>query len=29
MGVDSIHAGMWGGYLNESEEELKKSLVAA
>ena len=27
MGVDSIHAGMWGGYLNESEEELKKSLV--
>ena len=26
MGVDSIHAGMWGGYLNETEENLKKSL---
>lgn len=23
-GVDFIHAGMWGGYLNESEEELKE-----
>ncbi len=24
MGVDTIHAGMWGGYLNEDENELKK-----
>ena len=24
MGVDSIHAGMWGGYLNDDEIELKK-----
>jgi len=23
MGVDFIHAGMWGGYLNETEEELR------
>ena len=23
MGVDSIHAGMWGGYLSDSEEDLK------
>lgn len=26
MGVDFIHAGMWGGYLNETEEKLGKSL---
>ena len=24
MGVDSIHAGMWGGYLNDDEIKLKK-----
>jgi ribulose-bisphosphate carboxylase large chain len=24
MGVDFIHAGMWGGYLNQSELELKE-----
>jgi ribulose-bisphosphate carboxylase large chain len=23
MGVDTIHAGMWGGYLSDDEEELK------
>lgn len=23
MGVDSIHAGMWGGYKNDNENELK------
>ena len=23
MGVDTIHAGMWGGYLNDDEKELK------
>ena len=23
-GVDFIHAGMWGGYMNDDEEELKK-----
>ena len=26
MGVDFIHAGMWGGYLNETEEELKTTI---
>lgn len=26
MGVDTIHAGMIGGYLNESEEDVKKTL---
>jgi ribulose-bisphosphate carboxylase large chain len=25
-GVDFIHAGMWGGYMNDDEEELKKVL---
>jgi ribulose-bisphosphate carboxylase large chain len=24
MGVDFIHAGMWGGYLNTTEEELRE-----
>mgnify|MGYP001172339920 FL=1 len=24
MGVDTIHAGMWGGYLSDDEKELKK-----
>ncbi len=24
MGVDTIHAGMWGGYLNEDEVSLRK-----
>jgi ribulose 1,5-bisphosphate carboxylase large subunit-like protein len=23
MGVDFIHAGMWGGYMSEDESELK------
>ena len=23
-GVDFIHAGMWGGYMNDDEKELKK-----
>lgn len=26
MGVDFIHAGMWGGYLSESEKELTDTL---
>ncbi len=26
MGVDFIHAGMWGGYMNESEESLRKTI---
>lgn len=26
MGVDFIHAGMWGGYLSDNEEDLKKTL---
>tara|TARA_Y100001963_G_C6746710_1_gene431990 strand:- start:269 stop:1462 length:1194 start_codon:yes stop_codon:yes gene_type:complete len=26
MGVDFIHAGMWGGYLSDNEEELRKNL---
>ena len=25
-GVDTIHAGMWGGYLSDDEEELTKTL---
>jgi len=25
MGVDSIHAGMWGGYLSDDELELRKT----
>ncbi len=25
-GVDLIHAGMWGGYMNDDEEELKEIL---
>ncbi len=25
-GVDTIHAGMWGGYLSDDEEELRKTL---
>lgn len=25
-GVDSIHAGMWGGYLSDSEQELRQTL---
>lgn len=24
MGVDFIHAGMWGGYLNDNKEDLKR-----
>jgi len=28
MGVDFIHAGMWGGYLNDDESDLKKTLNA-
>jgi ribulose 1,5-bisphosphate carboxylase large subunit-like protein len=27
MGVDSIHAGMWGGYLNENEDDLRRILT--
>jgi ribulose-bisphosphate carboxylase large chain len=26
MGVDFIHAGMWGGYSTSDEEELRKTL---
>ena len=26
MGVDFIHAGMWGGYLSDNEEGLRKTL---
>tara|TARA_B100000242_G_scaffold294269_1_gene275873 strand:+ start:2236 stop:3429 length:1194 start_codon:yes stop_codon:yes gene_type:complete len=26
IGVDSIHAGMWGGYLNEDEKKLRATL---
>ena len=26
MGVDFIHAGMWGGYMSDNEEELKNTL---
>jgi ribulose-bisphosphate carboxylase large chain len=26
MGVDFIHAGMWGGYMSDNEEELKTTL---
>ena len=26
MGVDSIHAGMWGGYLSDDTESLRKTL---
>ena len=26
MGVDTIHSGMWGGYMSESEESLTKTL---
>ena len=26
MGVDFIHAGMWGGYLSDNEDELSKTL---
>jgi ribulose-bisphosphate carboxylase large chain len=26
MGADTIHSGMWGGYMNESEEDLRKTL---
>ncbi len=26
MGVDSIHAGMWGGYLSDSEDDLKRTI---
>ena len=24
MGVDFIHAGMWGGYMSDNEDELKE-----
>ena len=24
MGADTIHAGMWGGYLSDDEKELKE-----
>ena len=27
MGVDFIHAGMWGGYLSDNEEDLKETLT--
>lgn len=27
MGVDTIHAGMWGGYMNESEEEVRRTIT--
>ncbi len=27
IGVDTIHAGMWGGYLNEDKNELKETLT--
>jgi ribulose-bisphosphate carboxylase large chain len=26
MGADTIHSGMWGGYMSESEEDLQKTL---
>ena len=26
MGVDFIHAGMWGGYMSDNEDELKSTL---
>ena len=26
MGVDFIHAGMWGGYMSDNEDELQKTL---
>jgi ribulose-bisphosphate carboxylase large chain len=26
MGVDTIHAGMWGGYMNESEEDVHNTI---
>jgi ribulose-bisphosphate carboxylase large chain len=26
MGVDTIHSGMWGGYLSDTEEDLAKTL---
>jgi ribulose-bisphosphate carboxylase large chain len=26
MGVDFIHAGMWGGYMSDNEEELRQTL---
>jgi ribulose 1,5-bisphosphate carboxylase large subunit-like protein len=26
MGVDTIHAGMWGGYLSDDETELRKTM---
>lgn len=26
MGVDFIHAGMWGGYLSDNEDELRRTL---
>ena len=26
MGVDTIHAGMWGGYLSDDEHELRQTL---
>ena len=26
MGVDFIHAGMWGGYMSDNEEELRETL---
>ena len=26
MGVDTIHAGMWGGYLSDDEQELRQTL---
>jgi ribulose 1,5-bisphosphate carboxylase large subunit-like protein len=27
MGVDTIHAGMWGGYLSDDETELHQTLA--
>jgi len=27
MGVDTIHAGMWGGYLSDDEKELKQVIT--
>lgn len=26
MGVDTIHAGMWGGYLSDDENDLRKTI---
>lgn len=26
MGVDTIHSGMWGGYMSDNEDDLKKTL---